>query len=86
MLATCAGFTYFAFLSQSALMSALALTTHVFVRRHSNSLAATVAEGLGKLLMHNHIWGQVGIGSLEQGDAVKVCRRSATRALLCACY
>ena len=44
--------------------------------RDGNTLAATVAEGLGKLLMHNHVWGSVGLGSLEQGDTVKVCRVS----------
>ena len=37
------------------------------------SLAATVAEGLGKMLMHNYVWVEVGLGSIEQNEVVKVC-------------
>ena len=37
------------------------------------SLAAALAEGLAKLLMHNHLWGGPdALGSLERGDVVKV--------------
>ena len=42
------------------------------MRRDQSSLAALVAEGLGKMLMHNCVWAETGLGSLEQGDTVKV--------------
>ena len=31
-----------------------------------------VAEGLGKMLMHDYVWAETGLGDLEQGDTVKV--------------